>query len=131
MPILQFKHHVNYVANYPNLTSATFSGSLDLKTVCNELEVVKHKEYEIGIQLGVPNSKMLVFKKEGGLLLAAVGYWLSGNIPSVPITWESLVTALKSEQVGESGCAETICKKYCCQQEKSGDIKNQLDMNQG
>ena len=107
-----------------------FSDFLDLKSVYNELEAVKHKAYEIGIQLGVPNNKMLVFEKEGHLLLAAVDYWLCGNVPSVPITWESVVAALESEQVGELECAETIRKKHCCQQEKSGD-KHQIDNNRG
>ena len=94
-----------------------------MKTVCNELEEVKHKAYEIGIQLGVPNSKMLIFEKEGRLLLKAIDYWLCGNVSNVPITWGSVVAALESNQVGERGCAEAISSKYCCKQEESKDSK--------
>ena len=98
-----------------------YSGSLYLKTVCNELEDVKHKAYEIGIQLGIPHSKMLVFKQDGNILSAAIDYWLCGNVPDadIPITWGSIVAALESKQVGEIGLAKVISTRYCCKQEKS------------
>lgn len=86
-----------------------------LKTVCNELEKVKHKAYEIGIQLGIPDSKLKQFEKEGRLLSDVVNYWLCRNVLETPITWNSVVAALKSEQVGEQGLAETLLKKYCTQ----------------
>ena len=81
--------------------------------MCNELGTVRHKAYDIGIQLGVPRSKMMEFKQQGDLLSAAVDYWLSGNVPDVPITWESIVEALESDYVGEPGCASKIRTKYC------------------
>ncbi len=82
-----------------------------MRTVCFELGEVKHKAHEIGIQLGIPYCKMMEFKRDGDILSAAVNYWLSGNLPDVPITWESLVTALESDYVGESGCAKKIKDK--------------------
>ena len=88
-----------------------------MKTVCNELEDVKHKAYEIGIQLGIPHSKMVVFEKEGRPLSSGIDYWLCGNVPNAPITWEYVVTALESKQVGEMGCAKLIKQKYCYQYE--------------
>ena len=92
-------------------------GSLNLRTVCNELSQVEDKAYKIGIQLGIPRSKMLIFKKEDDLLSAAIDYWLRGNVPDVPPTWESLVAALHSKQVGETGLSKAIAITYCCQYE--------------
>ena len=81
--------------------------------MCNELGEVSHKAYKIGIQLGIPRNKMMEFQQEGDLLSAAVDYWLSGSVPDVPVTWESVVEALESKFVGEPGCASTIRTKYC------------------
>ena len=92
-----------------------------MRTVYNELEDVKHKAYEIGIQLGIPHSKMVVFKQEGDILSAAVDFWLRGNVQDsyVPVTWGSIVAALESKPVGETGLAKTIREKHCCQQEEA------------
>ena len=90
-----------------------FSGSLNFRTTCNELAVVQHKAYEIGVQLGISHSQLMLFKQEGNPLASAVDHWLSGNVPDVPVCWESLVAALKSMQVGETGLAKTIREKYC------------------
>ena len=100
-----------------------FSDSLKLRTVCNELEGVKLKAYEIGIQLGIPHNKMLEFEKEGNILPASINFWLCGNVPDadIPITWGSIVAALESKQVGEIGLARVIKAKYCCQQEEAQD----------
>ena len=104
-----------------------FSDSLNLRTVCNELGKVQHKAYEIGIQLGIPHSKLMEFEKSNRLLPTAVDYWLSGNVPDVPITWASVVAALKSEQVGETGRAMIISTKYCCQHNEPNDDKGESD----
>ena len=83
---------------------------------------VKTKWLEIGIQLGIPRSKLLEFKKEDDPLSAVVDYWLRGNVTEsvVPISWESIVTALKSKYVGEPGLAEEITKEYCQQEKEKG-----------
>ena len=91
-----------------------------LKSVCNELGAVRHKAYDIGIQLGVPRNKIEEFKQQGDILPAAVDYWLSGNVPDVPITWESVVEALESDYVGEPGCASKIRAKYFNAPDKKG-----------
>lgn len=94
--------------------------SLNVRTVCNELSSVEHKAYRIGLQLGVPHCKMIVYKQQQGddALSTAIDYWLRGNAPDVPITWNSIVEALKSHHVGEAGLAEAIATKYCCHQEE-------------
>ena len=92
----------------------SFSASLDLKTLCNELKGVKHKAYEIGIQLSISHSKLMELKQQQeDFLAAALDFWLCGNIPDVPITWKFLVDALKSAHVDEAGCANRIKAKYC------------------
>ena len=96
-----------------------------MKTVCSELGKVQHKAEKIGIQLGIPCSKMLEFKKEDDLLSLAIDYWLSENVPEVPITWKFLIKALESAHVGESGLARALATKYCSQQEESKDDTGQ------
>ncbi len=86
-----------------------------MRSICNALASIKIKWYELGIQLGIPRNKLLEFKKEDDPLSAVVDYWLRGNVTESvdPISWKSIVAALKSEYVGEPGLAEQISKKYC------------------
>ncbi len=92
-----------------------------LRTVCNELGEVEYKAFKIGIQLGISRSKMLLFKQKDDILSEVVDFWLRGNVPDVPITWGSVVKALKSKQVGEPGLAKVISEKYCCQQREEDE----------
>ena len=102
-----------------------FLASLNLRTLCNELGGVKHKAYQISIQLGISHAKLMELKQDGNLLVGALDFWLSGNVPDVPVTWASIVVALKSEFVNETGCASTIRAKYCpC--ENSEDEKGNI-----
>ncbi len=110
-----------------------FSGNFDLRTICNALVRIETKWFRIGIQLGIPRSKLEKFKKdEDDPLSAVVDYWLQGNITESvsPISWNSIVAALKSEYVGEPGLAEKISKKYCEQEdtkiEKGATINKQV-----
>ena len=83
----------------------------NLKLVCKELGTVKHKYFDIGVQLGVPIHELKLFEKENSPLSSVVGYWLGANAVDVPVTWGSVVEALND--VGEIGLANTISKKYC------------------
>ena len=66
------------------------------------------------MKLHVPYNKLKEFKKEDDRELAEViNYWLKGNIEDVAVTWESIVTALESSSVSETGLAQIIMKKYC------------------
>ena len=90
-----------------------------MRSLCNELGEVKRKAYEIGIQLGISHAKLMELKQDGNLLSAALDFWLSGNVPDVPVTWASIVEALESDFVNETGCANRIRAKYCsCGNEK-------------
>ena len=70
--------------------------------------VVAHKWFKIGVQLGIPYNKLKEFEKEDDPLSAAVNYWLSGNVKEVPVSWSSIVAALESSHVGETGLANRI-----------------------
>ena len=95
-----------------------------MKTVCNELNSVKHRAYDIGIQLGFSTSQLAQFKQEGNLFVSVVDCWLRGNISNAPCSWKYMVEVLKSEQVGEMGLAGTLRGKYCG--ETTGRFNNSI-----
>ena len=90
----------------------------DLRTIYNELAVVKYKWFKIGIQLNVPHHKLKEFEKEEDPLAAVFDYWLKGNVEGIPLTWTSIVTAL---ELSESGLAKRLKKKYCQEKENVDD----------
>ena len=89
-----------------------------MRPICSELGVVSYKWYQIGVQLGIPHHKLMEFRKGEDPLAAAIDYWLNGNVEGVSISWSSIVTALKSSHVGESGLANRIKKKHCLEDEE-------------
>ena len=103
-----------------SLAICSYPASLNLRTLCNELGEVKHKAYEVGIQLGISHSKLMELKQQGDLLAGVLDCWLSGNAPDIPITWESVVEALESTYVGETGCANKIKAKYFSYRDERG-----------
>ena len=85
-----------------------------MRLVCSELATVEHKILKIGVQLGVPNHKLKLFEKDDSpLLTAVVNDWLEGNAVDIPVTWRSVVKALKDDSVGEIGLANKISEKHC------------------
>ena len=76
--------------------------------------------------MGIPHHVLKKFEKENDPLAAAVNYWLKGNAKEsgVPLSWKSIVAALKDDSVGEAGIANEISKKYC-QPQDSEDKKGQ------
>ena len=106
---------------------------LVLRVICNELGRVSLKWFRIGIQLGIPHYKLKEFEEERDPLSAIIEYWLNGNVlesAAVPISWKSIVAALKADSVGEPGLAEQIYKKYCQQegQTQFGTRRTQSDI---
>ena len=89
-----------------------------MRTIVNELASIKHKWYEIGIQLGIPQIKLQQFKWDEHPLAAVVDYWLMNA--TVPISWKSIVIALESAHVGEIGVAKMISSKHCWQESEAG-----------
>ena len=77
---------------------------------------------QICVQLGFPLTTLKQFEGEKDPLLTAVNYWLKGNIEGdevLPVSWKSIVVALKSKHVGETGLAQEVHSKYC-QNEDTG-----------
>ena len=72
-------------------------------------------------------------EKEVDPLSAVVNYWLQGNVTEsvVPITWKSIVAALKADSVQETALAEEIRKKYCQQEEKSLQVEESQKVEKG
>ena len=99
-----------------------YSADLDLKNILVPLESIKTKWFEIGIQLGIPRNKLKELEGEDNPLSAVIDYWLRGNVreTSVPISWKSIMAALKSEHVGHPELAEQISKKYYQKEEIEG-----------
>ena len=96
---------------------------LDLREVCNELGSVRHKSFNIGVELGTPPYKLDEFVDECDDPLAAViDYWLRGNAEKgLPISWQSIVAALRSPLVNEDGLASAIEQKYCIKSPTKGE----------
>ena len=99
---------------------------MNLRIICNVLGSIKSKWLVIGVQLGIPRNKLEEFKKEDDPLSAVIDYWLKRNVREsvVPISWQSIVAALKSVYVDESGLADEINKKYCQEEVKKNGEAN-------
>ena len=82
---------------------------------------MKFKWFEICVQLGISRAKLMEFQKEDDSVAAGVDYWLNGNVENVPLSWKSIVKALRSRHVREPTLAQRIEKKYC-QQEHKGQL---------
>lgn len=113
--------HVCIYSMHPH-THVTISyfalAHLTLATICDELGEVIYKWKKIGVQLRIPHHKLMEFKNREDPLIDLVNYWLKGNVEGVPVTWMSLVGALNSRFVRETGLANRIKKKYCQQEEE-------------
>ena len=58
------------------------------------------------------------FKNDPNPFSAAVNFWLNGNVKEVPVSWKSIVEALRN--IGEKGLARIVSEKYCQQQKRKG-----------
>ena len=92
-----------------------------------ELGEVAHNWFKIGVQLGISHGKLKEFEKEVDPLSAVINYWLSDNVEDteVPVSWKSIVAALKSSYVGETGLANKISSKYCPMHQNEIERKGQ------
>ena len=79
------------------------------------------KSHAIGIQLGVPFNKLKSFKMlpNDENFSSIIDYWLEGNT-DVEVTWNSIVTVLKSDSVDEVRLANRIHQKFCQPDESLG-----------
>jgi hypothetical protein len=87
---------------------------LDLKSVTNELGSVMAKYYSIGVQLGVPETKIeeieMDYQKADRRFSEVIKFWLRGNT-RVAASWKSLVKVLELPFIGEKGLAMRLKEK--------------------
>lgn len=89
--------------------------SLDLRRVINELGSVVSKWFQIGIQLGVRETRLHQIEADhraaDRCLSEVLIFWLSGNT-NTDVTWKSLIRALEASIVNEKGLAKSLIQKY-------------------
>ena len=76
------------------------------------MDVVARKWHKIGIQLGIPKNKLDEFQNLDDPLSEVINYWLQGNVKGDPVSWETIIEALRTKHVDELGLATTI-QDYC------------------
>lgn len=81
------------------------------------------KWFMLGIHLGVPYDKLQEFKREDFPLAAVINFCLKGNI-NPPLTWLSIVEALKSQDIGEAELGRKLGLKYCPEEEMMEEAEN-------
>ena len=62
--------------------------------------------------MGIPPHKLKEIEKGADPLVESVDYFLKGNVEGVPLSWGSIVTALKSDHVGEPALAKHLQNVY-------------------
>ncbi len=67
--------------------------------------------------MGIPYNTLKDFAKQKDPLQAVVAYWLAENIEEsvTPLSWGSIVAAVKSKHIDEPALAEQIRGRYCPQ----------------
>jgi hypothetical protein len=85
-----------------------------LRSITNELGSVIDKWFQIGVQLGVGESKLRQIETDYHTLdrrfSEMISFWLNGNT-QVDVTWMSLVQVLESRFVSEKGLANQLREK--------------------
>ena len=81
-----------------------------------EIFSVRHKWYDIGVELNIPYHTLNVIEKDhpnncADCLRKMLEHWLTRTTPAP--SWSGLVEALSSEPVGEQRLASQIQSKYC------------------
>ena len=94
-----------------------------MSLVLEELGSVAEKWFEIGTQLNVPQSQLRQFEQHHSnkaptrLLNEVIYYWIKNG---ENVSWECIITALKSDYIQERGLAEKLTKKFI---QSNGDGK--------
>jgi hypothetical protein len=87
---------------------------LDLRNITNELGSVIDKWFQIGVQLGVSESKLHQIETDYHTLdrrfSEMISFWLNGNTQAA-VAWMSLVQVLESHFVNEKGLANQLREK--------------------
>ena len=86
-----------------------------MKNLTEKLADVFSEFFGIGLQLGIDESKLKEFEHNyqsaGRRFSEVISYWLRRNTDT-PVTWESLITVLKSRSVNQKGLAQSLEEQY-------------------
>ena len=89
-----------------------------LKALFSELHPVCASWFKIGLELGIPHTELICFRKMhsdfSDSLYEMLVLWLKTAVDPPP-TWEAVVTALRSPLVNENYLAARLEAKYCNQ----------------
>ena len=84
---------------------------LDLRSVTNELGSMMNKWFQMGVQLGLSETKLHQIESDhrtaDRCFSEVIIFWLKGNT-KVAVTWKSLVQVLESSFVNEQGLAKRL-----------------------
>ena len=87
---------------------------MDLRSITNELGSVIDKWFQIGVQLGVGESKLRQIRADNNTVhmcfTEVISFWLNGNT-QVAVSWESIIDVLESHFVNEKGLANQLREK--------------------
>ena len=87
-----------------------------LKALLNELHPLRASWFKIGLQLDIPHTELICFRKMhsdfSDSLCEMLVLWLKTAVDPPP-TWEAVVTALRSPSVNEMNIAGQLELKYC------------------
>ena len=90
------------------------TAAVDLQKVTNELGSVVDKWFQIGVQLGVSESKLREIEADHHTaqrrFSMVISFWIRGNT-HVPVTWKLLIQVLESSFVNEQGLANELREK--------------------
>ena len=93
----------------------------DMRIVIDKVWKIRHKFYNLGMNLGVDAGTLEVANKKGdddGLNLI-VKTWLRKSDPKP--TWRALIKALRKDSVQEEALADEIAEEYCPDEVPSGE----------
>ena len=87
-----------------------------LKALLNELHPVRDSWFKIGLELDIPHTELICFRKRhsdfSDAMCEMLIHWLKTNV-NPPPTWEAVVIALRSPLVNEMNVATQLELKYC------------------
>ena len=87
-----------------------------LKALINELHPVRDSWFKIGLELDIPHTELICFRKRhsdfSDAMCEMLIHWLRTTVDPCP-SWEAVVTALRSPLVNEKNIAAQLESKYC------------------
>ena len=90
----------------------------DLPTLCEALQPLAAKWYDIGLQMKIPSYKLDIVRADHAhegvraCLREMLKVWLKSLEPQAP-SWPNLIVILRKESIGEYSLAAKLEKEHC------------------